>query len=82
MTCSGRTACPSPRSRKGAGEVLTIVAQVDASPGQAIGVKEDVAMRPEPLGDVQVISGTEDTPEQMHVAGYGGAQGPPGRRRV
>lgn len=62
--------------------MLTIIVQVDAPPGQAIGVKEDVAMRLEPLGDVRVISVTEDTPEQMHVAGYGGAQGPPGRKGV
>lgn len=80
MTCSGRTACPSPRSRKGAGEVLTIIVQVDAPPGQAIGIKEAVAMRLEPLGSVRVISVMEDVPEQMHVAGYGGTQGPPGPR--
>lgn len=60
--------------------MLTIVVRVDASPGQAIGIKEAVAMRLEPLGGVQVVSITEDTPEQMHVAGYGGAQGPPGPR--
>lgn len=34
----------------------------------------------EPLGGVRVISITEDTPEQMHVVGYGAAQGPPGPR--
>ena len=79
MTCSGRTACPPPRSRKGVGEVLTIVVQVDAPPGQAIGIKEAVAMHLEPLGGVQVISVMEDAPEQLHVAGYGAAQGPPKR---
>lgn len=60
--------------------MLTIVVQVDAPPGQAIGIKEAVAMRLEPLGGVRVISVMENTPEQMHVAGYGGAQGPPGPR--
>ena len=59
--------------------MLTITIQVGAPPGQAIGVKEDIAMRLEPLGDVRVVSITEDTPEQLHVAGYGAAQGPPKR---
>ena len=59
--------------------MLTITLQVGAPPGQAIGVKEDIAMRLEPLGDVRVVSITEDTPEQLHVAGYGAAQGPPNR---
>lgn len=60
--------------------MLTIVAQVDAPPGQAIGIKEAVAMCLEPLGGIRVVSITEDTPEQMHVAGYRAAQGPPGRK--
>ena len=59
--------------------MLTITLQVGAPPGQAIGIKEDIAMRLEPLGDVRVVSITEDTPEQLHVAGYGAAQGPPKR---
>ena len=59
--------------------MLTITLQVGAPPGQAIGVKEDIAMRLEPLGDVRVVSITEDTPEQLRVAGYGAAQGPPKR---
>ena len=79
MSGSGRTETPSPRSRREASEALTIVAQVNAPPGHAIGVKEDIAMRLEPLGDVRVVSITEDTPEQLHVAGYGAAQGPPKR---
>ena len=57
--------------------MLTITLQVGAPPGQAIGVKEDIAMRLEPLGDVRVVSITEDTPEQLHITGYGAAQGPP-----
>lgn len=60
--------------------MLTIVIQADAPPGHAIGIKEDVAMRLEPLADVRVISISEDTPEQMHIAGYRGPQGPPERR--
>lgn len=60
--------------------MLTIIVQVNAPPGHAIGVKEDIAMRLEVLGDVRVISVTEDTPEQLHVEGYGGSQSPPRRR--
>lgn len=59
--------------------MLTVVAQVDAPPGHAIGVKEDIAMRLEALGDVRVISVSEDALEQLHVAGYESAQGPPKR---
>lgn len=44
--------------------MLTITLQVGAPPGQAIGVKEDIAMRLEPLGDVRVVSITEDTPKR------------------
>ena len=59
--------------------MMTIVLQLDAPPGQEAGIKEDIAMRLEPLGGVRVVSITEDTPEQLHVAGYGAAQGPPKR---
>lgn len=79
MSSSARTAVPS---RKEASEVLTIVAQVNAPPGHAIGVKEDIAMRLEALGDVRVISVSEDTPEQLHVEGYGGPQNSPSRKEV
>lgn len=82
MTYSGRTACLFPRSRKGAGEVLTIIVQVDAPPGQAIGIKEAVAMHLEPLGGVQVISVMEDAPEQLHVEGYKGPQDAPRRKEA
>lgn len=44
--------------------MLTIVLQVGATPGQEIGVKEDIAMRLEPLGDVRVVSITEDAPKR------------------
>ena len=57
--------------------MLTIVLQVGAPPGQAIGVKEDIAMRLEPLGNVRVVSITEDAPkrgsfEQMQLNLSGG----------
>lgn len=79
MSASGRM---GRSSRKGAREMLTVVVQVNAPPGHAISVKEDIAMRLEALGDVRVISVTEDTPEQLHVAGYEAPQGPPRRRGV
>lgn len=44
--------------------MLTIVLQVGAPPGQAIGIKEDIAMRLELLGDVRVVSVTEDAPKR------------------
>lgn len=56
--------------------MLTIIAKVDAPVGQAIGVKEDLAMRFEDLGDVSIISVTEDKPMQLLVGGY-----PPGSER-
>ena len=56
--------------------MLTIIAKVDAPVGQAIGVKEDLAMRLEDLGDVSIISVTEDKPMQLLVGGY-----PPGPER-
>lgn len=67
MNASGRMGLPS---RKGAREMLTIVAQVNAPPGLAVGVKEDIAMRLEALGDVRVVSITEDAPEQLLIGDY------------
>ena len=52
--------------------MLTIMVRVDRPPGQAIGIKEDIAMRLEPLGDVRVVSVTESGPEQMKMGGYYG----------
>lgn len=49
--------------------MLTIVLQVDRPAGQAIGVKEAVAMDMEKYGDVRVVSVTETHPEQMRLGG-------------
>lgn len=49
--------------------MLTIVVQVDRPAGQAIGVKEQVAMALEHIGDVRVVSVTEVLPEQMKIGG-------------
>lgn len=57
--------------------MLTIIAKVNAPAGQAIGVKEDLAMRFEDLGDVSIISVTEDKPMQLLIGGYE----PPGAAR-
>lgn len=52
--------------------VLTITIKVNAPPGQAIGVKEHLAMCLERFGDVRVVSIKEDDrPEQMQIGrGY------------
>ena len=47
--------------------MLTIVLQVDRPSGQAIGVKEQVAMALEQIGDVRVVSVTETLPEQIKL---------------
>ena len=47
--------------------MLTIVLQVDRPAGQAIGVKEAVAMDMEKYGDVRVVSVTETRPEQLRI---------------
>lgn len=49
--------------------MLTIVCQVDRPAGQAIGVKEQVAMALEHIGDVRVVSVTETHPEQLRIGG-------------
>lgn len=47
--------------------MLTIVLQVNRPAGQAIGVKEQVAMALEQIGEVRVVSVTETHPEQMKI---------------
>lgn len=62
--------------------MLTVVAQVNTPLGHAIGVKEDIAMRLEALGDVRAISVSEDEPEQLHVEGHGDPQSGPRQKGV
>lgn len=45
--------------------MLRIVIEVDAPAGQAIGVKEDLAMYLERFGDCRVVEVREVLPEQM-----------------
>lgn len=47
--------------------MLTIVIQVAAPPGQAIGVKEHLAMCLEHFGDTKVVSIVEKCPEQIKI---------------
>lgn len=49
--------------------MLVITIQVDAPPGQAIGIKEDIAAYLERFGDAKVVSVTEKVPEQLRMEG-------------
>jgi len=51
-----------------------ITFQVNAPPGQAIGIKEDLAMYCERYGDVQVISVQEPPARPMEQMTIGGKQ--------
>lgn len=57
--------------------MLIITVQVNARPGQAVGIKEDLAMYLERFGDARVISVTEESPQyrQMELYGTRGPQG-------
>ena len=47
--------------------MLTITINVDAPAGQAIGIKEWLAMMLEPFGDVRVVKIEEIKPEQKKL---------------
>lgn len=47
--------------------MLIITLHVDAPSGQAIGIKEDLAMYMEKFGDVRVVNIVEDIPEQTKI---------------
>lgn len=47
--------------------MLTIVIRVNAPTGQAIGVKEHLAMYLERFGDARVVEIREEPPEQMKL---------------
>lgn len=47
--------------------MLTVIVEVDAPLGQAIGVKEDLAMYLERFGDARVVEVREVTPEQIKI---------------
>jgi len=43
--------------------------EIDAPPGQAIGIKEALAMWVERYGDTKIVSIDETQPEQMKIQG-------------
>lgn len=47
--------------------MITIKICVDAPAGQAIGIKEDIAMYLERYGDARVVSVTEEGYEQIKI---------------
>ena len=49
--------------------MITVVIRVDAPVGQAIGVKEQLAMYLERFGNAKVVLVTEKEPEQMELEG-------------
>jgi len=49
--------------------MLTITIEVNRPSGQAIGVKEQLAMALKHIGDVWVVSVTETHPEQLRMGG-------------
>ena len=49
--------------------MLRVTVEVNAPAGQAIGVKEQIAMALERWGDTAVVSVEEITPEQMRIGG-------------
>lgn len=63
--------------------MLIITVHVEAPPGQAIGVKEDLAAYLERFGDARVVSVTEKVPEQLRMedATPGPCVGPQERTR-
>ena len=49
--------------------MITVVIRVDAPVGQAIEVKEQLAMYLERFGDAKVVLVTEKEPEQLELEG-------------
>lgn len=47
--------------------MLIITIEVNAPAGQAIGIKEDLAMYLEQFGDSRVVSVVENEPEQLRL---------------
>lgn len=47
--------------------MLDIHLEIDRPAGQAIGIKEQLAMALEHIGDVRVVSVTETHPEQLRI---------------
>lgn len=52
--------------------MIQITVQINAPPGQAIGIKEDLVMYCERYGDAKVVKVEEILPEQMKIKLEGG----------
>ena len=57
------------KEKAGGVRLLMITVAVDAPAGQAIGIKEQLAMQLEQFGNTRVVSVKEITPEQMSMEG-------------
>lgn len=55
--------------------MLIITVRVEAPPGAAIGIKEDLAAYLERFGDVRTVAVKEETPEQLTMWGASGKGG-------
>ena len=51
--------------------MIRIVIEVDAPAGQAIGIKEDIAMYLEQFGDARVVEIVADSGERQQLKGVG-----------
>lgn len=60
--------------------MLTITIQINATPGQTIGIKEDLAMYLERFGDARVVSIEERQPQYRQMELYD-APRQPGRNQ-
>lgn len=60
--------------------MLIFTIQVNARPGQAIGIKEDLVMYLERFGDARVVSVEETQPQYQQMELYG-SRGPQGSEK-
>ena len=49
--------------------MLYITVEVDAPVGQAVGIKEHLAMLLDPFGDTRVVEVREEIPQQIEIGG-------------
>lgn len=61
--------------------VLIITVQVNAPAGQAVGIKEDLAMYLERFGDIRVVSVTEEQPQYRQMGLYDARQPQRGKKK-
>ena len=61
--------------------MLIITVQVNAPAGQAVGIKEDLAMYLERFGDMRVVSVTEEQPQYRQMGLYDARQPQRGKKK-